>query len=246
MYAYVYDEFLEDRRYERELALIETRLTDLGITGKILRLALFRDAVQVVRQEVRSGATTIVAVGNDDTLYRVIEAVGDSRVVVAFIPLGGTTSMATLLGIPTGALACDILSARLVADMDLGEVNGRRFLHAATIDITGGVMECENKYTLTPTRKCQLEIRNLYHPDDIGAVDPTDGRMTMVTRLPKISLFKRREDVGVLHLKRAHLSFSAPRTMSVDGEKIESEHFDIRAIPSRLRLVTGKERRFAV
>lgn len=244
MYAYVYDEFLEDRRYERELALIETRLTDLGITGKILRLALFRDAVQVVRQEVRAGATTIVAVGNDDTLYRVIEAVGDSRVVVAFIPVGGTTPMADLLGVPTGALACDILSARLVADMDLGEVNGRRFLHAATIDASGGVMECEDKYTLTPTRKCTIEIRNLYHPDDIGNVDPTDGRMTIVTRLPKLSLFRKNEDVGVLHLKRAHLSFSAPRTMTVDGEKIEAEHFDIRAIPNRLRLVTGKDRKF--
>jgi len=244
VYSYVYDEFLEDRRYERELALIETRLTDLGITGKILRLALFRDAVQVVRQEVRSGATTIVAVGNDDTLYRVIEAVGDSRVVVAFIPVGGSTPMADLLGVPMGVAACDILSARLVADMDLGEVNGRRFLHAASIDLTGGLLECEDAYTLTPTRKCKLEIRNLFHPDDIGSVDPTDGRMTMVTRLPRLSLFKKKEDVGVLHLKRAHLSFSQPRTMIVDGEEIQSEHFDIRAIPNRLRLVTGKDRKF--
>lgn len=244
MYSYVYDEFLEDRRYERELALIETRLTDLGITGKIVRLALFRDAVQVVRQEVRAGAQTIVAVGNDDTLYRVIEAVGDSRVVVAFIPVGGATPMADLLGVPTGVAACDILSARLVADMDLGEINGRRFLHAATIDATGGVMDCEDAFTLTPLRKCLLEIRNLYHPDDVGTVDPTDGRMSFVTRLPRLSLFKRKEDVGILHVKRARLSFPQARKMTVDGEIIEAEHFDIRAIPNRLRLVTGKERKF--
>lgn len=246
MYSYVYDEFLEDRRYERDLALIETRLTDLGITGKVVRLALFRDAVQVVRSEVRAGATTIVAVGNDDTLYRVIEAVGDSKIVVAFIPVGGTTPMADLLGIPPGVTACDSLSARLVADMDLGEVNGRRFLHAATIDATGGVLECENKYTLTPLRKCLLEIRNLYHPDDVGVVDPTDGKMTFVTRLPRLSLFKKKEDVGTVHVKRARLSFPTPRKMSVDGEEIESQDFDIRAIPNRLRLVTGKERKFLV
>ena len=45
MYCYVYDEALQDRRFERELAYIETRLTDLGIAGKIARLALFRDAM---------------------------------------------------------------------------------------------------------------------------------------------------------------------------------------------------------
>ncbi|KKR89303.1 MAG: hypothetical protein UU36_C0035G0001, partial [Candidatus Uhrbacteria bacterium GW2011_GWE2_41_1153] len=35
MYYYVYDEFIQDPRFERDLALIETRVTDLGIAGKI-------------------------------------------------------------------------------------------------------------------------------------------------------------------------------------------------------------------
>ena len=66
-YYYVYDEFVQDPKFERDLAQIETRLTDLGISGKIARLALFRDPTELIRDEVRKGAKTIVAVGNDVT-----------------------------------------------------------------------------------------------------------------------------------------------------------------------------------
>lgn len=244
MYSYIYDEFLQDRRHERELALVETRLTDLGITGKIVRLALFRDAVQVMRGEVKAGCTTLVAVGNDDTLYRAIEAVGDTKTVVAFIPIGASTPMAELLGIPTGAEACDVLSARLVEEIDLGEVNGRRFLHAAFLDGTNVTVMCEESYTVTPLRKCQMEIKNLAHPDEMGVVDPTDGKLSLVTRLPKFSLLKKREDVGVIPFKKARFFAKGGAKMNIDGEEIEAQEFDVRAIPGRLRLVTGKNRKF--
>jgi diacylglycerol kinase family enzyme len=244
VYSYIYDEFLQDRRYERELALVETRLTDLGITGKIVRLALFRDGVQVMRGEVKSGATTLVAVGNDDTLYRAIEAVGDTKTVVAFIPIGGTTPMAELLGIPQGVAACDILSARLVENIDLGEVNGRRFLHVAKFDGTNMTVMCEESYTVTPLKKCAMELRNLAHPDEAGAVDPTDGKLSLIMRLPRFSLLKKREDIGVIPFKKARFFARGGGKMIVDGEEIEAQEFDVRSIPGRLRLVTGKDRKF--
>lgn len=244
MYSYIYDESLEDRRHEREIALVETRLTDLGITGKITRLALFRDAVRVMREEVRSGIQTIVAVGNDETLYRAIEAVGDSKVVVAFIPIGSSTPMADLLGIPQGMAACDILSARLVAEMDLGEVNGRRFLHAAKLDGTNATVQCEGMFNVIPLKKCSMEIRNLYHPDDVGNIDPTDGKLVLVIRVPRFSFLKKREDVSIIPFKKARFFLNGSGSMTVDGEQVTAEEFDVRAIPGRLRLVTGKDRKF--
>lgn len=245
MYAYIYDEFLQDRRYERELSLVETRLTDLGITGKIVRLALFRDAVQVMRGEVKAGCTTLVAVGNDDTLYRAIEAVGDTKTVVAFIPIGSATPMSELLGIPTGVAACDVLSARLVEEIDLGEVNGRRYLHVAEVDGTNVTVMCEESYTITPLRKCKMEIRNLAQPDDAGAVNPTDGKLTLVIRSPRFSLLKKKEDISVIPFRKARFFARGGAKMSVDGEEIDAQEFDVRAIPGRLRLVTGKERKFS-
>ena len=103
MYYYVYDEFVQDPKFERDLALIETRLTDLGIAGKIARLALFRDPKELIRDEIRKGAKTIVAVGNDITLRRVIDAVGDSGVVIGVVPVGKDGNiLSSILGIAVG------------------------------------------------------------------------------------------------------------------------------------------------
>ena len=47
MYCYLYDELIHDnKKYEKEVLRIENRLTDLGITGKTSRLALFRNGSQ--------------------------------------------------------------------------------------------------------------------------------------------------------------------------------------------------------
>ncbi|EKD32917.1 MAG: hypothetical protein ACD_76C00116G0003, partial [uncultured bacterium] len=48
MYYYVYDDFVQDKRFEKDLQKIENRLTDLGISGKIARLALFKHADELV------------------------------------------------------------------------------------------------------------------------------------------------------------------------------------------------------
>lgn len=240
----MYDEALEDRRHEREREALDTRLTDLEITGKVLRLAQVRDAIQAIRKEIREGATTVVAVGGEHTLRRAIEAVADTRVVVAYIPVGEQSKLAELLGIPSGIAACDVLSQRLVEDMDLGEVNGRRFLHIATMDITGCVVQCEQKYTLTPLRKAQLEIRNLAWPDEVAITNPADEKLTWLVKCPRLSLFKKKADISVVPLQRARIFCPAPRVMDVDGEKVEAQEFDVRTIAQRLRLVVSKERKY--
>ena len=245
MYSYFYDAFLQDRKYERDLALLETRLTDLGIMGKITRLALFRDSLEVIRDEIDEGAQTLVAVGDDKTFRQAIEAVGDTRTVLGYLPVGNKSVLADLLGVPTGVAACDILSARLVQDIDVGEVNGRRFLHALQCEASDAVVSCEDAYTTTISGKASLEIRNLAFPDDAGVTDPTDGKLTLIVRQSQFSLFGSKAHVSKLPFKRAHLFTDRHVNMFIDGgEKIQAREFEIRVIPSRLRLVTGKERKF--
>ncbi len=120
MYYYVYDEFVQDQKYERELAQIESRLTDLGISGKIARLALFRDPEEMIRDEVRKGVKTVIAVGNDVTLRKVIDAVSSLGATLGVIPIGKeSNSIAGILGVPSGVAACDTISARIVEEIDL-------------------------------------------------------------------------------------------------------------------------------
>lgn len=247
MYVYAYDDFLQDRRYERDIALIETRLTDLGITGNVVRLALYRDGVQVLKNEIQKGVKTIVAVGNDRTLEKVLNAVEETRTVIGYIPVTPENPMADLLGIPQGVQACDILSARLIEDIDIGEVNGRRFLHTAVMDGTGCVMACEDRYTVTPLRKASFCFVNLAGQDpEYGIVSPTDGMLTLVTRLPRLSLIGRKADIGKISFRYGRIYAQKPVTMQVDGMKIQAQEFDIRTLPGRLRMITGKQRKFVV
>jgi len=245
VYSYFYDAFLQDRKYERDIALLETRLTDLGIMGKITRLALFRDSLEVIRDEIQDGAQTLVAVGDDSTFRKAIEAVGDTRTVLGYLPLSNKSVFADLLGIPTGVAACDILSARLVQDIDVGEVNGRRFLHALECEASDAVISCEDSFTLTIPGKSAISIRNLAFPDDTGVTDPTDGLLSLIIRQSRFSLFGRKSELSKVPFKGIHMFTDRHINLALDGgEKLQAKEFDIRAIPGRLRLVTGKDRKF--
>lgn len=247
MYVYVYDDFLQDRRYERDIALIETRLTDLGITGNIVRLAFFRDAQQVLRQEIGKGIKTIVAVGNDTTLEKVLNAVEETRTVVGYIPITPDNPFAELLGVPQGAAACDILSARLVEDIDIGEVNGHRFLHEATMDGTGCVIACDDRYTLSVRRRAQFSFINLSAElPDVGVISPVDGRLTLVTRISRLALFGKKIDIGKVHIANMRVYAPKPVILQADGKKITAQEFSFTTLPGRLRVITGRERRFVV
>lgn len=246
MYFYVYDEFTQDRRYERELALMETRLTDLGIAGKIARLALFRNAEELIRDEVRRGATTVVAVGNDATLRKVIDAVQDPSVVIAILPLGSDNRIAEILGVPTGAAACDVLSARLVDELDTGSVNGMRFLHRVVAEDVQPTVTCEGKFHVTPVRQSALEIRNLAHDDELGTANPTDGRLELVLRTPRRKWLVQKVD-EITRIPFAHilLKSASPMSLDVDGEVMKGSEFEVRVLPKQIRIVTGKERKYA-
>lgn len=248
MYYYVYDEFVQDPKFERELSLMETRLTDLGIAGKIARLALFRDPRELIRDEIRKGIKTIIAVGNDATLKTVIDASIDKDVVVGIIPFGKEKNeMANMLGIPFGVQACDVLSARIVEELDLGSVNGNRFLHSAMLE--GGVdlqIECDGKFIIKSFRRCWVEIRNLASQrDDVGQANPVDGKLEVVIRVPERKFFgKKKNTTSIIPVERLQIISKEVISMVIDGEKSEGMNFECLVLPKQIRIITGKGRNF--
>ena len=53
MYIYLYDNYLRGRKYDSVMSSIETRLTDFGIAGKIIRLQHLTNAEAVINEEIR-------------------------------------------------------------------------------------------------------------------------------------------------------------------------------------------------
>lgn len=246
MYCYIYDEFVQDKRFERELVNIENRLTDLDVAGKVLRLALFRHAEEMIRDEVRRGVSTVIAVGNDETIRKVIDAVADTGVTFGIIPLGGNNTLADLFGIPEGVKACDVLSARIIEEIDLGTINGRRFITGVSCPDFKAELTCDGKFRVFPKRAGELHVRNLVARDrKEGVSDPRDGYLETVIRVSnRRGFFRRRVGQSMLPTQNLSIRSEVPISLVADGEEMTGTRFDISIEPHVLKVITGRARLF--
>ena len=119
MYAYVFDEFSQQKKYEKAILQINKRLTDLGLNGKTIKPGVSKNLKSSIEDEIRRGAKTIVAVGNDKTTIKTLNSITSSqsdekhRLCLGIIPLEAKESrLAELLGITGINNACEILLAR--------------------------------------------------------------------------------------------------------------------------------------
>ena len=256
MYYYIYDSFLTDKKYERVLAAVETRLTDLGISGKIGRLTPFTNAKGLIRDETRRGVQTIVVVGNDETIAKVVEGIGDAKLTLGIIPIGTPVSIAHSLGIPEGAEACDVLSKRLTQKIDLGMVNGRFFLSQVCFAGDNVSLESDGKFRLTMLAdECEVTISNLRSvvaEDGAGhtAGDPMDGWLDALITPRTVGLknvFQRRGDKvpSVIPIRRMSVTAAEPFAVIADGREFMNDTLSIEVVPEKLKIITGRERMFA-
>ncbi|MEK7225527.1 MAG: diacylglycerol kinase family protein, partial [Bacteroidota bacterium] len=98
MYVYLYDNFLKQKKYESTLKMIETRLTDFGIAGKIIRLQSLSDAKELIEDEIKKGVSAIVIVGNDKTFGHVLSRAAACETLFGFLPIGPDNKIAEVLG----------------------------------------------------------------------------------------------------------------------------------------------------
>jgi len=251
-YLYVYDKFVQEKKYERDVVRIEQRLADIGIQGKIARLAMFRSAGEVVRDEVKRGAHTVVVVGDDATFHSVMSVVPELPVVVGFLPVGDSCRISEVLGVPKGPEACDILSARLTETLDVGRVNGHYFLTSVQIFHQDAIVDC-GPFRVKPALRGGVEVRNLGSLgfEDIGAAlaNPRDGILDthLFAELPKEGIFSRpRITQSMFPLKQFTIySEGEPIKAVIDGveRQFESLRFDV--LPKQLKVIVGKGRKIS-
>lgn len=263
MYSYFYDDFVSEKKYERVITLIENRLTDLGIQGRIDRFAPFRSPKEMLADAVRKGAKTIVAVGNDDTVRKVIEVWPDFSVALGIIPVGEPSALSSFFGIPTGEEACDTLSARIIEKLDLGKINNRFFLSHLKIPSEAVTIECDGKFAVTPVgggavRVCNFSVPNSQYDagiDTAASCDPRDGALDLLVASGDRSfltglklLFGRKRasapEVSVFSLKHMVIRSAQPIKVDSDGGTYEDTQFTVEVEPQKLKVITGRDRKF--
>jgi len=257
MYFYIYDSFLSGGKHERELAQVENRLTDLGISGKIGRLTAFTNARGIIRDETRRGTTTLVVVGNDETVSKVIGGLGDEKITLGIIPLGAPTYIAESLGIPYGVEACEVLSKRVTQKVDLGRVNGNYFLSDVRIPQGRVTIESDGKFRVTSLiqdseiivsnlRSLQMASSDFEVSQQPG--DPQDGMLDALI-IPKTSGFfgflRGPQASSVIPVRRLNIVSENPIPILADGRLFTHNTVDIEVVPEKLKVITGRERCFA-
>jgi len=253
MYLYIYDSFLKDKKYEIALNKIEARLSDLGISGRTAKMTILKNMKETIEDGVKKGAETVVAVGDDQTLFDVIRIIAGNSVTIGFIPVGKKSSLAEVLDIPKEEKACDVLSARLIAKLDIGKINSHYFLSSVEAKSGQVSIECDGHYWVVPQSTTDsVSIRNL---DQSAGVkhhsDPQDGMLEAVIS-PQSSGgfagFWRKTGSGqssvfpARRLKIVSRNESVP--LLVDGENMAKTPATVQVVPRKLTLIVGKHRVF--
>jgi len=245
MYYYIYDDFVQDKKHEKELLKIENRLADLGVTGKVARLALFKRADELIFDEVKRGVKTVVVVGNDQTLCKVLDAVVESGVVFGIIPLGKSNNVAKMFGIPEGAEACNVISKRLIEKIDVGKCNAYRFITGINFPKLKAEMVLDKSYILTPLPGGNVQVRNLA----VGEVTPTDeiadpksGKLEVLVDVA--GRWGKGGGQSKVVFKRLAFETKDPITVSFDGHQIRNKKFKILLDRKKLKVIVGKDRMF--
>lgn len=255
MYQYFYDSFLGEEKHGKALSMIENRLADLGLQGKVERLNMFKDPRELIADGVKKGVKTVVAVGNGETLHRVINGLGGEEVTVGFIPVGPQDEMAKTLGVEEGIQGCDCLASRLTQQVDLGKINDQYFISHVKIMSEGVYFRCGNDYCVRPEASHRLEIYNL--PSLNVSADPRDGYLEVRVRKAGTQFGDGRER-GILFgkknraekeesffpVKKIFLECGGGAKLLVDGYKTVDVPAEITVVPGRLKIIVGKKRFF--
>ncbi len=243
-YGYLYDDRLSDRKYDREISRLEGELSQRGMNGRIGRFALFRHVRDIVSDLMRTGAQTLVVVGDDKTLFATIGALGEHRPVIGYIRLIAAQSISKSLAIPVGVPAVDILAARFIHSVDLGMAGSRPFLSELRVDGPGLSIRVDNMYRLEPPPGGSIIVRNIG-----GQSEPSDGLLDLIIQPPeeRRTFFDLRRMLKApethVTMKEGLLKRQVTGSCSADGIPLEGEELVIGIRPGGLKMIIGRRGR---
>ncbi len=253
MYVYLYDNIVKQSRFASVLKTVEIQLTDLGLSGKVLRLTNYNDVRSIIDYELKRGAKTIVMVGDDTTLGNIVSTAADLPCTFGYIPLGGKTEIAEILGIPIGPEACNILSKRRRERLDVGEVNNRYFLGQLHVLPSKVQVVYDDRFKISAGDLVEMYICNCkpFQPKKVfgavnHAVNPQDGRLEAYLQ----PLTRRRwwgyttEEASIFPFVEMKVVGQKSFEVETDGRFSKESRLTIKMAACKLTMIVGRERKF--
>ena len=239
MNIFVYDGFLD--KYKKTVRRVEENLNKLKLQGKIIYLRDVKNLKSSLESEINMGAKTIITVGNNETVNRIIGILSNisEKIPLAIIPVGPNNSIAQSLGISNEKDACYILSGRRVEKIKLAQTSSSFFINNAKIKSSGTSIYIDGSYKLFPQKSGECTIYNLPPEKPIFDhinVDPQDNLLNLCIDMGgkrKTHLLAKKIEIKNEKHKIVlddSIEINCPEEMSISGNSIP--------------LIVGKERKF--
>ncbi len=255
MYYYLYDSFLVDKKYKKLIADIETRTSELGISGKIIRLSLLKNVKEVVEDISKEENPTIVIIGRDETFSEAVSANWESKnTLFGFIPAGGYSELSFILDLPKGADGCDVVSQRRVLQMDLGRVNNSLFFTYLEFSAKDVLLSSPLGWQIIPKHCSKIRVINLgFRQNPVpGSTEflvsqPQDEYLEIVTLKRKTKYFiplKTETIDSLFFVKQIQIkSTKKENNLFIEESKqtIKSP-FNIKISSRKVKIIVGRER----
>lgn len=253
MHVYIYDEYINNRKYDNIIAHIETRITDLGLNGKIIRLGVMKNVNEIIENEIKRGAKTIVAVGDDNTLNKIVNAIIKTEIknqMLIDIPLGiipigeKNNNISEILGIEKEVSACDALAGRRIKKIDIGQANNQYFIAQASVNGQGVTIDMEKDYSIEIMDPGIINITNLPNPNSNIKSNPHDGEMELVINTRKKEGFlKSMPSQSMFLIKKVHI-INTKNKIFLDNSIELSAPVEISVLKQKINLILGKQHNF--
>jgi hypothetical protein len=258
MHIYIYDSFVNEKKHETAIAQIETRITDLGLNGKIIRLGIMNSVFDSIAEEIKRGAKTIIVVGDDKIFNQAVNALAHLQAEeplarttpLGFIPLGAKSTLAPFFGIQPAVAACDVLAARRVEKLDLGRVKQNFFLTQAVVPIGQTKIEINQSYSIEILSSGEIYIINLPllpdWPKEI-TVSPQDNSLELFIKTKKGKFLPFQSESArpsVLNFNKLLITNAANNKILLDNVLPVDLPAEISLAPEKINLIVGKNRAF--
>jgi len=125
MYYYILD--LGDRNIAKLKEKMEVIMASYGISGDFGKISPLSSAYELAKRAVAEGYSTIVAVGNNQIINQVANALVNTKSALGIVPLGVTPSISELIGAYSLKDAMGVLRTRKVEVIDVCKVNQKHY-----------------------------------------------------------------------------------------------------------------------
>jgi hypothetical protein len=242
MNLYIYDSYLN--KYGKTLNNLEIQIHKLNLNGRIVHAETIKNLDQIIKDEINNGIKTIVAVGNNETVNKVLGAIvrGSepgilANIALGIIPIGPNNSIAETCGIKNEKAAGEILLARRVEKINVAKANNHYFLSEAYIQARGTEINIDS-FSIDSKDNGSIRIINLLVDSSTQNIssNPQDDALDLY-------IYSNPKKQSFFSIKSFSLTNSSQKLLLDNAIEIETPA-TISIIDERINIIVGKDRLF--